>query len=201
MTDTDKNRLDLLANLFVRYRERLLALAARNLNPILSKRFSPEDVVQDTLVAACSRMDYFENNPEIPIYMKLRTLLLQTVADYERKHLQAQKRDAYKERECCGQNSECQSTAAINWNMFADSVTSPLSKMVRSERYALLRSILETLSETDHQILTLRHFDGLNNTECAQVLNIEPKAASIRYVRALQHLKKILTELTEFRHE
>lgn len=201
MTDTDKNRFDLLADLFIRYRERLLALAARNLNPVLSKRFSPEDVVQDTLVAACSRMDYFENNPEIPIYMKLRALLLQTVADYERKHLLAQKRDAYKERECCAQNSECQSAAEINWNMFADSVTSPLSKMVRSERYALLRSILETLSETDYQILTLRHFDGLNNTECAQVLNIEPKAASIRYVRALQRLKKILTELTEFRHE
>ncbi|MDO5582120.1 MAG: sigma-70 family RNA polymerase sigma factor [Planctomycetia bacterium] len=200
MADSDKNRFDFLADLFVRYRERLLALAARNLNPILSKRFSPEDVVQDTLLAACHRTDYFENNPEIPVYIKLRTLLLQTVADYERKHLQAQKRDAYKERGG-EQNSACQSAAEINWNLFADSVTSPLSKMVRSERYALLRSILETLSETDRQILTLRHFDGFSNTECAQVLNIEPKAASIRYVRALQRLKIILAELTEFRHE
>ena len=45
----------------------------------------------------------------------------------------------------------------------------------------------------------MRHFDGLGNAECAQLLGIEPKAASIRYVRALERLRQKLAEYTEFR--
>ena len=58
---------------------------------------------------------------------------------------------------------------------------------------------MNDLSETDRQILELRHFDGMGNNECALVLQIEPKAASIRYVRALQKLQAQLLEHTEFR--
>ena len=35
--------------------------------------------------------------------------------------------------------------------------------------------------------------------ECARLLEIEPKAASIRYVRALQRLREKLAEYTEFK--
>ena len=38
----------------------------------------------------------------------------------------------------------------------------------------------------------------MSNADCAEVLHIGPKAASIRYVRALQRLRKLLMELTEF---
>ena len=58
---------------------------------------------------------------------------------------------------------------------------------------------MEELSDTDRQLLELRHFDGMGNNECAHVLQIEPKAASIRYVRALQKLQSKLLEHTEFR--
>ena len=47
--------------------------------------------------------------------------------------------------------------------------------------------------------MLLRNFDDLSNAECAEVLGIDPKAASIRYVRALQRLKARLVEYTEFR--
>ena len=142
-------------------------------------------------------MDYFENNQDIPVYIKLRTILLQTIVDIERKHLQSSKRDAYKER-TIEEPNEDQVSAQVDWDMFADSLTSPLSKLARDERDALLDRILESLSDNDRQILTLRHFDGLSNVECAQALEIEPKTASIRYVRALQRLKNKLADLSEF---
>ena len=44
----------------------------------------------------------------------------------------------------------------------------------------------------DREVIALRHFEELSNQETAEVLNIEPKAASIRYVRALKRLKEIL---------
>lgn len=121
MPQPDTEQPDLWAGRFLEYRERLLALARRNLNPFLARRVSPEDVVQDTLSAACGKIDFFENKPEIPVYFKLRLLLFQTVAALERRHLQCRKRDACKEVEVT-EDGDC-SAARLNWNRFADTVT------------------------------------------------------------------------------
>ena len=179
------------------HRDRLLALARRNLNPVLARRFSPEDVVQETLSAACRKSDFLRNRPDIPVYCKLRKLLFQTITDLERKHLQSRKRDAYRECEVAGE--EDVSSPGLDWNMFADTVTGPLTQIARQDRYELLRKTMESLPEHDREILELRHFDGMSNTECAEALHLTPSAASIRYVRALEHLKKQLIEFTEFR--
>ena len=195
--DTTAQQRNNWAELFMEHRGRLLSLAERNLNPVLRKRVSAEDIVQDTLSSACSKIDFFENCPEIPLYFKLRTLLFQTITAAERKHLQSRKRDAYKEVEVT--DDETVSTGQVNWNLFADTVTGPLTKIARNDRYEVLRQALKTLSENDRQILELRHFDDMSNADCAAALNIEPKAASIRYVRALQRLQQKLMEYTEFK--
>ena len=179
------------------HRDRLLALARRNLNPVLARRFSPEDVVQETLSAACRKMDFMRNRPEIPVYCKLRKLLFQTITDLERRHLQSRKRDAYREQEVV--DGADASSPGVNWNMFADTVTGPLTQIARQDRYELLRKTMESLPEQDRVILELRHFDGMSNSECAEALHLTQKNASIRYVRALEHLKKQLIEFTEFR--
>ncbi len=194
---TDTGRQNLWAETFLEYRERLLNLARRNLNPILLRRVSAEDAVQDALSAACGKIDFFENHPEVPVYCKLRTILLQTITALERKHLQSQKRDAYKELEVVDEDNA--STLRLNWNLFADSITGPLTRIARVDRYELLRQALAAMPENDRQILELRHFDGMSNQDCAEVLKIAPKAASIRYVRALERLQKQLIEFTEFR--
>ena len=195
MDGAETEKLNIWAERFMEYREQLLALARRNLNPVLSRRVTPEDVVQDTLSSACSKIDFFENRPDLPVYMKLRTLLFQTVTALERKHLQAQKRDAYKDLEVADGDDTI--PARANWNQFA--ATGPLTRVVRIDRYALLKQAIAELPENDRAILEMRHFDGLGNAECAQLLKIEPKAASIRYVRALQRLRLKLAEYTEFR--
>ena len=195
--DTTAQQRNNWAELFMEHRGRLLSLAERNLNPVLRKRVSAEDIVQDTLSSACSKIDFFENCPEVPLYFKLRTLLFQTITAAERKHLQSRKRDAYKEVEVT--DDETVSTGQVNWNLFADTVTGPLTKIARNDRYEVLRQALKTLSENDRQILELRHFDDMSNADCAAALNIEPKAASIRYVRALQRLQQKLMEYTEFK--
>ena len=179
------------------HRGRLLALARRNLNPVLARRFSPEDVVQETFSAACHKPDFLRNRPDIPVYCKLRKLLFQTITDLERKHLQSRKRDAYREREVAGE--EDASSPGPDWNMFADTVTGPLTQIARQDRYELLRKTMESLPEHDREILELRHFDGMSNSECAEALHLTPAAASVRYVRALERLKKQLIEFTEFR--
>ena len=92
-----KEQERLIADTFAEHRQRLKALAEKRLNPILLKRMSKDDVLSEAYVNAAKRRDYFAAHDDVPVYYKLRTILLQTMCDIERRHLQAQGRDAYKE--------------------------------------------------------------------------------------------------------
>lgn len=188
-----------LAEAFAEHRARLLSLVEKRLNPILQKRLSHEDVMQEAYLAAAKRLEFFAQNEDVPIYFKLRTILLQTLADIERKNLQAAGRDAYKEADVRDDATSTAAPGAINWGQFAADVTSPLSRVDRNERHALLRAAVAALHENDRAIIVLRHFDGMGNSECAAALGIEPKAASIRYVRALERLQQKLMEVSCFK--
>ncbi len=67
---------DRLAAAFAEHRQRLSALAKKRLNPILLKRMDEEDVLSEAYVNAAKRLAYFAAHEEVPIYYKLRTILL-----------------------------------------------------------------------------------------------------------------------------
>ncbi len=188
-----------LAEAFAEHRGRLLSLVERRLNPILLRRLSHEDVMQEVYLAAAKRLPYFAQNEDVPIYFKLRTILLQTLADIERRNLQAAGRDVHKEVEVRDETAETGTPGALDWGQLAADATSPLSRVDRNERHALLRAAVAALPENDRAIIVLRHFDGMGNSACAAALGIEPKAASIRYVRALERLQKKLMEVSCFK--
>jgi RNA polymerase sigma-70 factor (ECF subfamily) len=189
-----------LAQAFQRNRERLLRLAEHHMNPVLRRRVSPEDVVQEAAAEAYRWGGAFLENDALPAYFRLRAALLQTITHLERRHLQSAKRDAYREAEPPPVNDGDRDDAPPPaWDDVPDTATSPLSAVARADRHELLRRAMRELASADRQIVLLRNFDDLSNAECADVLGIDPKAASIRYVRALQRLKARLVEYTEFR--
>ena len=159
-----------LAEAFAEHRARLLSLVEKRLNPVLNKRLSREDVMQEVYLAAAKRLPYFAQNEDVPIYFKLRTILLQTLADIERKNLQAAGRDAYREAEVGDDTTSERAPGALNWGRFAADVTSPLSRVDRDERHAVLRAAVAALPENDRAIIVLRHFDGMGNSACAAAL-------------------------------
>ena len=184
---------DNLASAFAEHRQRLFVLAEKRLNPILLKRLSAEDVLSEAYINSAKRLDYFAAHDDVPVYFKLRTVLVQTICDIERRHLKAQGRDAYREANGVEEQSgdACADVAA--------DITSPVSRVDKNERHALLRNALSSMPENDRAILVMRHFDGMGNSECAAALGITEKAASIRYVRALEKLEKKLVEISCFR--
>jgi RNA polymerase sigma-70 factor (ECF subfamily) len=193
---------DNLAAAFAENRQRLSALAQKRFNPILLKRMGMEDVLSETYVNAVKRLDYFAAHDDVPIYYKLRTMLIQTISDIERRNLMAQGRDAYKELRM--ENGEVKSDAndsggEVCVGELPADITSPASRVDRDERHAILRRALAAMSESDRSILVMRHFDGMGNSECAAVLGLTEKAASIRYVRALERLRQKLVEVSCFR--
>ena len=53
------------------------------------------------------------------------------------------------------------------------------------------------MDSLDREILTLRHFEHLNNVEVAETLAINESTASSRYLRALKRLKDELSQFPE----
>ena len=177
-----------LAELWQEHKERLLKLLTLRMPPVLLRRLSPEDLLQKTYLACGARLDFLQAEPQVPIYVKLRRIALQTLADQERYHLGAGKRDAMKEST---PDSDEQTDGAMDaWAGFADSISSPRSHIEKLERRAIIRRLLREMPETDREILQLRHFEEMSNRECAAALGIAEKAASIRYVRALKRFQE-----------
>jgi RNA polymerase sigma-70 factor (ECF subfamily) len=88
------------------------------------------------------------------------------------------------------------SVAMAAW--FVGHITSPSQLAMRAELLSQLEEALESMEPIDREILVLRHFEELRNSEIAEVLDISPAAASNRYVRALSRLGSILAEIPGF---
>ena len=61
---------------------------------------------------------------------------------------------------------------------------------MRAELKIRLQEALNRMDALDREVLTLRHFEHLTNTEVAAALEVSETAASNRYVRALRRLKE-----------
>ncbi len=50
------------------------------------------------------------------------------------------------------------------------------------------------LSDQDREIILMRHYEHLSNFEIAELLGLNPPAASMRYLRALRRLRELLDQ-------
>ena len=76
-------------------------------------------------------------------------------------------------------------------------MTSASQIIERAEQINRLERTLSELNELDREVIALRHFEEMSNIETAEILKIEPAAASKRYIRALKRLKEIMESLQE----
>ena len=63
---------------------------------------------------------------------------------------------------------------------------------MREEAARELEAAVASMKDMDREIITLRHFEQLDNKEISEVLGITEKAASIRYIRAMSRLKHLI---------
>jgi RNA polymerase sigma-70 factor (ECF subfamily) len=54
------------------------------------------------------------------------------------------------------------------------------------------------MDQLDREVLVLRHFEELSNSETAELLGLQKSAASKRYRRALERLTSILSNCPGF---
>jgi RNA polymerase sigma-70 factor (ECF subfamily) len=53
---------------------------------------------------------------------------------------------------------------------------------------------LGELEPVDRDVLMMRHFEHMTNSEVAEVLGLSQPAAGMRYLRALRRVRAILTQ-------
>jgi RNA polymerase sigma-70 factor (ECF subfamily) len=177
-----------LADLFARHRGRLEALVALRLDPHLRGRLDAGDVLQEAWLDVGRRFDEWLAKPDMPLYLWIRFLTVQKLAELHRRH-GAKQRDA--RREVALHAGPSASTHSVAEHL-AGSFSSPSQGLARQEVLARVTAALDALEEIDREVLVLRHFEELSNNEVAEVLGITKAGASNRYVRALKRLRAAL---------
>jgi RNA polymerase sigma-70 factor (ECF subfamily) len=189
-----QNPEGVLAEEFTRERVRLWRMVQFRLDPIVAARVDADDVLQDAWIAAVKRVNYFLEHESLSMFVWLRLIVGQTIVDLHRHHLGAEMRDAYREVSI-RQPSLSRSTSISMAARLLGQMTSPSQVAMKRELALALEQAIESMDAIDREVLALRHFEELSNSEVAEVLGIEQKTASIRYVRAVKRLKTILQDL------
>lgn len=189
-----------LAELFSQHRERLWRMVNFRMDRRLLGRVDPDDVLQEAYLAAAGRLEHYGPDSSFSPFVWLRMILMQTLIDVHRHHLTAQMRDAGREvgRHGCGYP---QATSASLAAQFVGHFTSPSQVAARAEMLGQVEQAVGAMDPLDQEVLALRHFEELSNSEVAEVLGIKQKAASIRYVRAVKRLRSVLSQMPGFFEE
>ena len=182
--------------LLAKHQERLKRVAAFRLDARLRGRVDPADVIQEAFFAATQRRAEFFGQSSQPLFLWLRWMVGNTLLDLHRHHLCARMRDARREMDAGRQpeGGEDHTRAALVAQLTCGA-TGPMTAAGRAEVKAKLDEALGKMDATDREVVALRHYEQLTSAEAAQVLGIQERAAAKRYLRALERLREILSDM------
>src|SRR5262249_25647245 len=156
-------------------RPALRQMIGLRLDQALSRRVDASDVVQDVLLKANQRLAEYLRNPGMPFHLWLRQIARDHVIDVHRRHRQAAKRTLDRER------ALVTGTAGGTWDdrssldlaaQLRDPALTPAAEALRRELQGRFHAALLRLDEDDREIILLRHFEQLSNSETAQALGL-----------------------------
>jgi len=186
-----------LGKLLELHRKRLRRMVHLRLDPRLQGRIDPSDVLQESFLEASQRLPEYLRDCKMPFFLWLRFITGQKMLVLRRHHLGTEARDAAREVSLYRGAMPEASSACLAAHLMGK-LTAPLQAAIRAEMKLRLQEVLNGMDPLDREVLALRHFEQLDNTETAEILNITPSGASSRYLRALKRLKEILSQTPGF---
>ncbi|RLS36354.1 MAG: sigma-70 family RNA polymerase sigma factor [Planctomycetota bacterium] len=181
------------ASLFSNYGARLERIINFRLDPRIRGRIDAADVLQEAYLEASTRLPSFLDSANVSFFVWLRQQTLQTLVDVHRRQFR-QKRDVNREIHFASTGPSDGTSVSIAQFLIGQ-LTSPSEVAVKAEEIQWLQEALNSMNEVDREVLALRHFEQLSNTQVAEVLGLTPTAASNRYLRAAARLGEILQRL------
>jgi len=180
---------DLLAH----YRDSVRRLIDMRLDPAIKQRLDASDIVQEVLIDAHRRLDEYLADPQVPFHIWLRAMAKDRIIDAHRRHRVAARRSVDREQALAARPNLDESTLDLAAQLAGRDMT-PATAATWHELNRRFQNACDQLDEQDREIVFMRHFEQLNNSEVAAALNLTPQAASMRYLRAMRRLRKLLDE-------
>ena len=177
--------------LLERHRVSLKKLIQLRLDRKIARRVDASDVVQDVLMEANTRLQDYLADPRMPFHLWLRQLAQDRMIDVYRRHRGAQRRSLDREQSITAPQFSDQSGFDL-MGQLADHELTPAAASIRKELEARFVLALDQLEDEDREIVLMRHFEQLGNSEVAEALGLSAAAAGMRHLRALRKLRAIL---------
>jgi RNA polymerase sigma-70 factor (ECF subfamily) len=175
-----------------RHREPLRRMIALRLDRAIAPRVDASDIVQTVLFEASQRLCDYLKNPAIPFHLWLRRIAQDHVIDAERRHRKALRRSLDREQPLTAAYTDRSSLDLAA--QLRDPQLTPAALALQRELERRFRSALDELDHDDKEVLIMRHFEQLSNSEVAEILGLTEAGAGMRYIRALRRLRKLLEE-------
>jgi RNA polymerase sigma-70 factor (ECF subfamily) len=182
-----------VGRLLARHRESIRRLIDLRLDPAVRQRLDASDIVQDVLIEANRRLKDYLADPKMPFHLWLRAMAKDHVIDAHRRHRLAARRSVDREQSLAAHPSAGESTLDLAARLAGHEMT-PATAATWQELNRRFHAACEELEEQDREIIFMRHFEQLSNSEVATALDLSPQAASMRYLRAMRRLRSKLDE-------
>jgi RNA polymerase sigma-70 factor, ECF subfamily len=182
--------------LWERHREPLRRMIGLRLDRALARRVDASDVVQEVLIKANQRLRDYLRDPVMPFHLWLRQIARDQVIDQHRRHRVARSRSLDREQSIGigGDGSFAGHSSLDLAAQLRDPAATPAAAALRRELQRRFHAALARLDEPDREIVLLRHFKQLSNSEAARALGLSEPAAGMRHLRALRRLRELLGE-------
>jgi RNA polymerase sigma-70 factor (ECF subfamily) len=182
---------DAVNRLLEKHREALRRMIDMRLDRRIRQRVDASDVVQEVLVDAHRRINDYLSNPAMPFHLWLRQMAQDRLIDAHRRHRDAARRSLDREQPLVIAGTDDRSTIELAAQLWDRELTPAAAATVRElqQRFA---AAVEQLEEQDREVVLMRHFEQLSNSEVAEALGLTPPAASMRYLRAMRRLRELL---------
>jgi RNA polymerase sigma-70 factor (ECF subfamily) len=191
LADAKAGDAEAVDQLLDRHRDSLRRMVGMRLDKQIARRVDVSDVVQDVLVEANRRLQDYLQNPAMAFHLWIRQIAKDRIIDAHRRHRVSAKRSVDREQQLVAQANVDHSTMELAGQL-CDPELTPAAAATAQELAVHVQSAIELLEDRDREIILMRHYEQLSNQDIAQALGLTEPAASMRYLRALKRLRKLL---------
>lgn len=174
------------------HRERLRRMVAWRMDPRVSARVDPSDVVQETLIEASQKMPEYLRERPVPFYPWLRRMAWQRLVKLHEFHMHTAKRTVTREVHRVMSLPDHSSQLLVN--QLVDSQITPSQSLMKDELVRRLHTLLGQLPPRDFEVLAMHYIEQMSRADIAAALEISVSAVNMRHMRAIVRIRTLMEE-------
>jgi RNA polymerase sigma-70 factor (ECF subfamily) len=185
---------DAVNRLLERHRQAVRQMIDLRMDRVLKRRVDASDIVQEVMIEANRRLQQYLENPVMPFHLWLRQMAKDRLIDAHRRHRQTARRSMDREQPLRTAAANHEQSSMDLAAQLSDQNLTPAAAAAWHELRNRFEEACAQLEPRDQEVVLMRHFEHLSNSETAQALELSPQAASMRYLRAMRRLRELLSD-------